>query len=90
MKFVKFRCSILGKLFAVAPDETHVTVTYLDGRPIAALWGTVSGNTVHLGMLSHSPVLAEHSPGKLHVMQLSDYLFTEGKDALDLTPGGDP
>jgi RimJ/RimL family protein N-acetyltransferase len=45
---------------------------------------------MHLGMLVHSPFLAEHSPGKLHIMQLSEYLLNEGKHVLDLTPGKDP
>jgi CelD/BcsL family acetyltransferase involved in cellulose biosynthesis/RimJ/RimL family protein N-acetyltransferase len=70
-------------------EDTRVTVTYLDGKPIAAFWGAVSGSTVHLGMLAYSPLLAEHSPGKLHVMQLSEYLLAEGMTVLDLTPGGD-
>lgn len=77
-------------LFSTMRDEAHVTVTYLNGRAVAALWGTVSGKTVHLGMLIHSPHLAEYSPGKLHVMQLSEALLKEGKEILDLTPGGDP
>jgi len=76
-------------LFSVAGDnETYVTVTLLDERPIAGFWGTASGKTVHVGMLIHSPFLAEHSPGKLHLMQLSEYLLQEGKELLDLTPGG--
>ncbi len=77
-------------LFATVPDEAYVTVTYLDERPIAAFWGAVSGETVHLGMLVYSPFLAEHSPGKLHIMQLSEHLLNGGKHVLDLTPGGDP
>lgn len=77
-------------VFAAVPEEAHLTVTYLDERAIAALWGTVSGSIVHLGMLIHSPLLGEHSPGKLHVMQLSNLLLDEGKNTLDLTPGGDP
>jgi CelD/BcsL family acetyltransferase involved in cellulose biosynthesis/RimJ/RimL family protein N-acetyltransferase len=76
-------------LFA-ATDESEVTVTYLDGRAIAAFWGVASGETVHLGMLAHTPFLAEHSPGKLHLLHLSDHLLQRGKKVLDLTPGGDP
>lgn len=77
-------------LFASAPEETHVTVTSLAGEAIAAFWGMASDKTVHLGMLIHSPLLAEHSPGKLHLMLLQDELLKEGKEILDLTPGGDP
>ncbi len=76
-------------LFASAQGEAYITATYLDERLIAAFWGAVSGKTVHLGMLIHSPFLAEHSPGKLHIMQLSEHLLKVGKDVLDLTPGGD-
>lgn len=77
-------------VFESAGDRTHLTVTTIDGRAIAGLWGQVSGTTVHLGILFYSPVLAEHSPGKLHVMKLSQLMAQEGLTALDLTPGGDP
>ncbi|HEX8873518.1 MAG TPA: GNAT family N-acetyltransferase, partial [Nitrosospira sp.] len=77
-------------LFKATPGDAFVSVTYLDQRPIAAFWGLASGEAVHLGMLVHSPFLAEHSPGKLHVMQLSEHLLENGKKVLDLTPGGDP
>jgi len=77
-------------VFDAAPDQVHVTVTYLNGEPIAALWGMVSGGSLQLGMLIHAPVLAEHSPGKIHLMLLSEHLLGEGMAVLDLTPGGDP
>ncbi|HYM33740.1 MAG TPA: GNAT family N-acetyltransferase, partial [Steroidobacteraceae bacterium] len=72
-----------------ASSEICVTATFLDEQPIAAFWGSITGKTVHLGMLIHSPLYAEHSPGKLHIMQLSQYLLEQGKSVLDLTPGGD-
>jgi Acetyltransferase (GNAT) domain len=62
----------------------------LNDRPIAGFWGLVSMGRVHLGMVMHSPFLAEHSLGKLHLMQLSEQLLTDGFDTLDLTPGSDP
>ena len=77
-------------LFAATPEETYVAATYLDERLIAAFWGMVSGRMVHLGIVAYSPFLAEHSPGKLHIMQLSENLLKEGKGVLDFTPGGDP
>ncbi len=77
-------------VFDQANDQTHLTVTTIDGRAVAGLWGQVSGKTLHLGILFHSPVLAEHSPGKLHVMKLSQLMVQEGLTTLDLTPGGDP
>ena len=76
------------RVFTSAPDETYVTVASLDGKPISGFWGSVSGETVHLGMIMNSPFLAEHSPGKLHIMQLSENLLSTGKQTLDLTPGG--
>ncbi len=79
-----------SSLFSSASNNVYVTVTYLNDRPIAAFWGAVSGQTVHLGMLIYSPLFARHSPGKLHIMQLSEHLLKDGKNVLDLTPGGDP
>jgi CelD/BcsL family acetyltransferase involved in cellulose biosynthesis/RimJ/RimL family protein N-acetyltransferase len=76
-------------MFASAAADVYVTVTYLNGTPIAAFWGAASGKMVHLGMVVHSPVLAEHSPGKLHIMQLNELLLRDGRDVLDLTPGDD-
>lgn len=76
-------------LFEAAPETIHLTATYLNGRVIAAVWGFTSGKTVHLGMLAYSPFLGIHSPGKLHLMQLSKCLLNEGVEVLDLTPGGD-
>ena len=77
-------------LLSAASSDLLVTATLLDERPIAAFWGMASGPVVHLGMLIHSPFLAEHSPGKLHIMQLSEFLLQEGNTTiLDLTPGGD-
>ena len=77
-------------LLDLAPDMMHVTVTFLSGRAIAAFLGLITGKTFHLEILAHSPLVAKHSPGTLHVMLLSDLLASEGIEALDLTPGGDP
>ncbi len=78
------------RLMEAAGDETHVTVTRVGAQTVAGLWGQRSGDVLHLGLLFHSPLLAEHSPGKLHVMRLSEHLLREGFTTLDLTPGGDP
>lgn len=76
-------------LFTAAPERILLTVTYLGGRPIAAYWGLAGEEQTHLGLVMHSPFLAEHSPGKLHLMQLSEYLLQLGMTRIDLTPGGD-
>lgn len=78
------------RAFEAAPEQHCVSVTRLEGRPIAGFWGVVSARTVHLGMLMYSPFLAEHSPGKLHMMQLADHLVGTNIESIDLTPGGDP
>jgi CelD/BcsL family acetyltransferase involved in cellulose biosynthesis len=77
------------ELFAAEKDEVYVTGTFLDGKPIAAFWGTATAKMVHLGMIIYSPFLAKHSVGKLHIMQLSEKLLESDKAVLDLTPGGD-
>lgn len=77
------------RLFACAGNQLEVHATLLDDRAIAGFWGMRSGSVVHLGMLIHSPILAEHSPGKLQVMKLSEALIAQGVQILDLTPGGD-
>lgn len=76
-------------LFAEAPGDIYCTATFIDERPIAAFWGVLSGPMVHLGLLISSPFCAEHSPGKIHIMQLSEQLLKDGHAVLDLTPGGD-
>lgn len=76
-------------LFAAGLPTCHLTVTYLNEQPIAAFWGAVSGRSLQVGMLIHSPVLAEHSPGKLHVQSLAESLLDSDIDTIDLTPGGD-
>jgi CelD/BcsL family acetyltransferase involved in cellulose biosynthesis len=76
-------------LFGDAPHQTCFTVSLLCGRPIAAAWCATSGAQTHLGMIAHSPLLARHSPGKMHLLQLASHLLEDGKQVLDLTPGGD-
>jgi CelD/BcsL family acetyltransferase involved in cellulose biosynthesis/GNAT superfamily N-acetyltransferase len=76
-------------MFEMGGDALYFTATYLDDIPIAAFWGMSTKKMVHLGMLISSPFCAEHSPGKLHIMQLSEYLLGDGQEILDLTPGGD-
>lgn len=67
----------------------HVTATKVGEALIAAHIGMRNGNEVILGIVSHSPFLASHSPGKLHILQLGLLLHEQGFSSLDLTPGGD-
>jgi CelD/BcsL family acetyltransferase involved in cellulose biosynthesis len=77
-------------LFATNPSKFHITVTYLDKKPIAGLWGVISGKMVSIGMIMHSPFFAEYSPGKVHIMLLSQLLLEENMELLDITPGNAP
>jgi CelD/BcsL family acetyltransferase involved in cellulose biosynthesis len=76
-------------LMRAHPGFLHVTVTTLSDRVIAAHIGLTGKHEVHLAIVCHSLLHAEHSPGKLHLLRLGQTLLREGKRALDLTPGGD-
>lgn len=76
-------------LMASGNADVVATATLVGGQAVAGFWGLRSHDVVHLGMLMHSPMLAEHSPGKLHMMKLSELLLAQGVAMLDLTPGGD-
>ncbi len=71
-----------------APGLVHATVLRLGGSVLAAHVGVASRTAVHLGILAHSPVYAQHSPGKLHLLFLAQQLAADGIDTFDLTPGG--
>jgi CelD/BcsL family acetyltransferase involved in cellulose biosynthesis len=77
-------------LMARHPEMLHVTVTTLDGEPVAAHIGLVGNDAVHLAILAYSPFHARHSLGKLHLMQLGRQFVDESIPFLDLTPGDDP
>jgi CelD/BcsL family acetyltransferase involved in cellulose biosynthesis/RimJ/RimL family protein N-acetyltransferase len=72
------------------PEFLHVTVMRAGGKPVAAHIGMRSRREVILGIICYSPFVAEHSPGKLHMLNLALLLQQQGFSALDLTPGGDP
>lgn len=82
------------RLLNEAGKDVIVSISSLNGAAVAGFWGMRSGvppgATVHLGMLIHSPMIAAHSPGKLHLMKLAEALLSEGVSVIDLTPGGDP
>jgi CelD/BcsL family acetyltransferase involved in cellulose biosynthesis/GNAT superfamily N-acetyltransferase len=72
------------------PDFLHVTVMRAGGELVAAHIGFRSRLEVVLGIVCYSPFVAEHSPGKFHMLQLALLMRDEGFAAVDLTPGGDP
>lgn len=68
----------------------HATVLRVGDAIAAAHLGLLSqGRAVHLGINTHHPALAAHSPGTLLLAMLGVHLADENIPALDLTPGGD-
>jgi CelD/BcsL family acetyltransferase involved in cellulose biosynthesis len=68
----------------------HTTVLTVGGTLAAAHVGLVSKEcVVHLGLNTHAPALAAHSPGLLLLALLGGRLADERVGLLDLTPGGD-
>jgi len=69
----------------------HTTVLTVGNALAAAHIGLLSKQcTVHLGISTHAPALAAHSPGQLLLALLGSQLAADRIDMLDLTPGGDP
>ena len=56
----------------------HVTVFKAGDRLLGAHIGVRNKDEVMLGVVAHSPFLAEHSPGKLHILQLGLMLHNQG------------
>ena len=68
----------------------HITILTVDGKIAASHSGLLSeGRAVHLGINTHSPEFAAHSPGNLLLAMLGVQLAKENIPLLDLTPGGD-
>jgi CelD/BcsL family acetyltransferase involved in cellulose biosynthesis len=68
----------------------HTTVLTVDGKIAASHSGLLSeGRAVHVGINTHGPVFAAHSPGNLLLAMLGVQLAKENIPLLDLTPGGD-
>ncbi len=71
------------------PKLMHATVSLVGDRVAAAHVGARNGSSVQLGLITHSPFMASHSPGKLHLLLLGQQLGRQGYTDLDLTPGGE-
>jgi len=68
----------------------HVTVLRVGAEVAASHLGLLSeGRALHIGILTHNPAHAVHSPGNLLLAMLGVQLAQEGVPLLDLTPGGD-
>jgi CelD/BcsL family acetyltransferase involved in cellulose biosynthesis len=69
------------------PRLLHVTTLRLSGELLAAHIGFCNRGQVLLGVITHSPIHAEQSPGKLLMLLLGLELAQEGVPTFDLTPG---
>ncbi len=70
------------------PGLLHATVLRSGDKVVAAHLGPIDRDYVSLGIISHSPLVAAHSPGKLLLLFLGRLLGTQGFSLFDLTPGG--
>ncbi|QRM27239.1 GNAT family N-acetyltransferase [Microvirga sp. VF16] len=67
----------------------HASALMVGGTLAAANIGLINRASVDLGVVVHSPFLAEHSPGKILILMLAQELGRQGFRTLDLTPGGE-
>ena len=77
-------------LLADAPEVMDVNIATLDNNPVSILITMKTGDTQHSAIIAHSPMLARHSVGKLHLMLAGMDNIDSGINVFDLTPGGDP
>lgn len=85
----KFKRQFYSNLLKNNKELFIVSVTNLNGRPIAGGLSGLTKGTVHLYMGMHSPLFNMYSPGITHMLQLSEYLYNNRIGRIDLTPGGD-
>ena len=72
------------------PGLLHATALMCGDKIASFQFNTIDGRRVMLSLITHNPLLAAHSPGKVHVMLLSKRLMEQGYTGIDLTAGGDP
>lgn len=70
------------------PDLLHVTVLKLGEQILSAQINVRNKDQVLLQIITHTPFLAEYSPGTLHILLLAAELARQGIHSLDLTPEG--
>ena len=83
-----YKAQFFSELMAY-PKLMHSTALLINGKTVATHIGMRNGDEVILGLIAHSPFIAEHSPGKLLLLKLGQLLGTQGFRALDLTPWGE-
>jgi hypothetical protein len=71
------------------PGLMHATVLLVGDQLAAAHLGPINGKSVGLGLITHAPEFASHSPGKFAILYLAQMLGEQGYEYFDLTPGGE-
>lgn len=67
----------------------HFTVLWHGDDVLACNLGPCTKDTVIIGLFAYNPVQGAHSPGKIFLYMLIEYMTKEGYRYLDLSPGGD-
>lgn len=70
------------------PGLMHATVLRAGEKLVASHLSVCDPRGVPLGLVTHAPEQAAHSPGKLLLLHLGRLLGEQGYDVFDLTPGG--
>lgn len=85
----RFKREFHRNLFLSDSENIILTVTYLDGQPVAGVFSGLSKNTYCFLLLMHAPFLNKYSPGYVHVLQFCQFANNENIEKIDFTPGGD-
>ncbi len=82
----------LEKTFAMnlmrRPGIIHASALRLDDKLVSAQIHTYNREQALLGLITHWPFYAKHSPGELHLLMTGLELAREGIPVFDLTPCG--
>lgn len=71
------------------PENIHVTALWHGDELLACNFGFCTADKVLLGLISYDPLKGRHSPGRIFLITLLEFIKEEGYKYLDLTPGGD-
>jgi CelD/BcsL family acetyltransferase involved in cellulose biosynthesis len=88
LPFARDRAKRRHYLSMMAAGLLHATVLWAGNVLLAAHLGLRDRGMVSLGLITHAPQYAQHSPGKFMILLLGQLLGEHGDERFDLTPGG--
>lgn len=88
LPFTRDRAKRKLYLSMMASGLLHATVLWAGNVLLAAHLGLRDRGMVSLGLITHAPLYAQHSPGKFMILLLGQLLGEQGDERFDLTPGG--